>query len=207
MEVFKSPADKQLAERLVVFTGHCIDADGAPPRFPAKAEGDARKLIAEKLTQLKQSLSENEQLTLLASAAPGADILAHEVCAELNVTSRLCLPMPADDVAGIAFGAADAWRTRFHAVVKSHQEGLLQMADHAELPRWLQGRTGIDPWERGNRWVMQLAQAWGAKRVSLLVLWDGQDDGRTGGTAHMVRMARALGRFELDVIDSRQLLA
>lgn len=52
-----------------------------------------------------------------------------------------------------------------------------------------------------------MAQTWGAQRVTLLVLWDGQDDGRMGGTAHMVRMARALGRFELDIIGSRQLLA
>jgi hypothetical protein len=40
-----------------------------------------------------------------------------------------------------------------------------------------------------------------------MVLWNGQDDARTGGTAHMVRMARELGKFELDVIDSRPLLA
>ena len=54
---------------------------------------------------------------------------------------------------------------------------------------------------------MQLAQSWDAQRVTLLALWDGQDAGSTGGTAHMVRMAKALGRFELDVIDSQQLLA
>jgi len=41
----------------------------------------------------------------------------------------------------------------------------------------------------------------------LLVLWDGQDDGRNGGTAQMVRMAKSLGRFALEVIDSRQLLS
>ncbi len=207
MTAFKGPADTQPAEHLVVFTGHCIDVDGAPPRFPAKAEGDACKLIAEKLTQFKQGLGEGEQLTVLASAAPGADILAHEVCAELKVTSRLCLPMPADEVARTAFGAADPWRTRFHAVVKSHQQGLLQMADHAELPRWLQGRGSIDPWERGNRWVLKTAQTWGAQRVTLLALWDGQDDGRTGGTAHIVRMARDIGHFELAIIDSRQLVS
>jgi len=40
-----------------------------------------------------------------------------------------------------------------------------------------------------------------------MVLWDSEDDGSTGSTAHMVRLARALGRFELSVIDSRQLLA
>ena len=92
-------------------------------------------------------------------------------------------------------------------VVEAHRNSLLQLADDAELPRWLQGRSGHRSLERGNRWVMQLAQSWGASQVTLLVLWDGEDDGRAGGTAHMVRMARALGRFELDIIDSSQLLA
>ncbi|MEO6624990.1 MAG: tetratricopeptide repeat-containing protein [Burkholderiaceae bacterium] len=207
MQAFKGPGDTapKRREHLVVFTGHSIDTDGTPPRFPAKAEADARKLITEKLAKLQQALAEGEQLTVLASAAPGADILAHEVCAELKVTSRLCLPMPPDDVARAAFAAADSWRTRFHAVVKSHEIGLLQMADHAELPRWLQGRA-IDPWERGNRWVLKTAQTWGAQRVTLLALWDGQETSRSGGTAQMVRLARDVGRFELAVIDSKQLL-
>ena len=193
-------------EHLVVFAGHAIDAPGALPRFPAAAEDKARKLIAERLRRLQQGLAEGERLTVLASAAPGADILVHEVCAELGVESRLCLPMPPEVVARQAFAAADRWRTRFLAVVKAHEKHLLQLADDAELPRWLQGRPGVDPWERGNRWVMQLAQAWGAQRVTLLALWDGQEDGHTGGTMHMVRMARSLGLFELDIIDSRALL-
>ena len=91
-------------------------------------------------------------------------------------------------------------------VVDAHPNDLLQLADSPDLPPWLQGRAGIDHWERGNRWVMHMAETWGAARLTLMVLWDDQDDGSTGSTAHMVRMARALGRFELSVIDSRQLL-
>jgi hypothetical protein len=53
---------------------------------------------------------------------------------------------------------------------------------------------------------MHLAESWSAQRVSLLVLWDGQDNGTNGGTAQMVRMARAIGRFKVETIDSRQLL-
>jgi hypothetical protein len=128
------------------------------------------------------------------------------VCADLGLKSRLCLPITADAVAEQAFPNADQWRSRFLSVVETHQHDLLLLGDQAELPRWLQGRAGVDVWERGNRWVMQLAQSWGAHRMTLLVLWDGEDDGGTGGTAHMVRMARAIGRFELDIIDSRQLL-
>ena len=209
MNAFDLPTDSKKPRRqhLVVFTGHSIDLPGAPPRFPASAESKARALIADRLKALQTDAGANESVTVLASAAPGADILVHELCDELKLPCRLCLPLPPDVVAQHAFAQADRWRSRFLAVVQSHQAGLLQLSVDAELPRWLQGRPGIDPWERGNRWVMQLAQSWDAQRVTLLALWDGQDAGSTGGTAHMVRMAKALGRFELDVIDSQQLLA
>lgn len=204
----KDDKKKPLRRHLVVFTGHGIDVLGAPPRFPASAEAErkARALIAERLKTLQSGADAVESLTVLASAAPGADILVHELCDELQLPSRLCLPLPAEAVAQRVFSQADRWRTRFLAIVQARQTGLLQLSVEEDLPRWLQGRAGIDPWERGNRWVMQLAQAWGAQRVTLLALWDGQDDGRNGGTAQMVRMAKALGLFELEVIDSRQLL-
>jgi hypothetical protein len=193
-------------EHLVVFAGHRIDAPGAPPRFPAAAEGRARELIAARLRTLAQGLGEHESLRVLAGAAPGADILLHEVCADLRLDSRLCLPMPVEAVARRFFAEADSWRSRFHAIVDLHAQTLLQLADQDGLPRWLQGREGVDPWERGNRWIMRLAQALAPHRATLLVLWDGQDTGATGGTSHLVRMARESGRFEIDVIDSRELL-
>ncbi len=208
MQAFAVPAEraKPKVEHLLVFAGHGIDADGAAPRFPAAAEDRVRELLAERLRTIRSGLPAEAGLTVLASAAPGADILVHEVCSELGISSRLCLPMPAQVVAEQVFPNAGQWRSRFWDVVQARQDGLLQLSSHAELPRWLQGRPGIDPWERGNRWVMQLAESWGTQRVTLLVLWDGQDDGAIGGTAHMVRMARGIGRFTLDVIDSRQLL-
>ena len=201
-----SPPQGQADEHLVVFTGHGLDTPGQPRRFPRESELRARELIAERLEQLRKALPAGRQLTVLASAAPGADILVHELCAELDIASRLCLPMPVDKVAALAFADADGWRSRFRAVAEQHEGRTLLLADQAELPRWLQNRPGIDVWERGNRWVMALAQAWGAKRLSLLAFWDGVDDGRTGGTAHMVRMAKAVGNFDLEWVDSRQIL-
>lgn len=195
------------ARHLVVFAGHAIDRPGAGPRFPADAEAKARELIANRITALRGDLKQGEQLSVLASAAPGADILLHEVCAELGVPTTLCLPMPPEAVAAKVFENADRWRSRFHTIVDQHRKDILQMADHSELPRWLQSKQEIDPWERGNRWVMQLAQTLGATRVTLLVLWDGKDDGHTrGGAAHFVRLARAHGKFSMEEIDSKALL-
>lgn len=208
MRAFEQPARSKpgRGEHLVVFTGHGIDPTGAQPRFPVTAEPRARTLITERLVELKAQLQEGERLTVLASAAPGSDILLHEACAGLGVDSRLCLPMAAEHVASQVFGDSDPWRSRFFQVVRAHEATPLQLSDGPGLPRWLQGRRGADPWERGNRWVLQLAQAWGAQRVTLLALWDGQDDGSNGGTAQMVRLARALGKFDIEIIDSRQLL-
>lgn len=208
IDELKGPDEKESTEHLVVFAGHTIDALDAPPRFPASAEARARELIAARITALRDALNKGEQLTVLASAAPGSDILMHEVCIELGISSRLCLPMPPEAVAAKVFENACQWRARFHTVIDQHRNGMLQMADHAELPRWLQTRKDINPWERGNRWAMQLAQTWGATRVTLLVLWDGQDDGHTqGGTAHFVRLARAMGKFTIEEIRSQDLLA
>jgi hypothetical protein len=179
---------------------------GEPRRFPGAAEPRARALIQQHLGALLTAAAETEELTLLASGAPGADILAHEVARELGLAQRLCLPMPADDVSCIAFDGVDPWHTRFLAIADELRDGkTLQMADHAELPRWLKGRN-IDVWGRGNRWVLKLAETWGARRVTVLALWDCEDSGRDGGTAQMVRLARGVGSFNFRHIDSRELL-
>jgi hypothetical protein len=114
--------------------------------------------------------------------------------------------MPAEEVSRQAFGALDDWRARFLAVVAELKgKNTLQLADHDEPPRWVRAR-GIDTWSRGNRWVLQLANTWGADRVTVLALFDGVETGRDGGTAQMVRLAREVGSFVVRVIDSRVLL-
>ena len=189
---------------LVVFSGHTIDGPTTtPPRFPAAAEARARVLIEARLRVL---MRDDEELVVLASAAPGADILVHELCLEMGIPARLCLPMPKDVVAREAFPQLDGWRNRFLAVVKAREANAFQLSDSAELPPWLRPRK-LDRWDRGNRWVVNLAQSWGAARVTLLALWDGDEaETATGGTSQMVRLARKTGNFAFEHIDSRQLL-
>lgn len=205
----REPAAAKKAAHLVVFTGHGVDAPGTPAdrrRFPPQGEDRARALVKEQLAALQAAAGQAETLTLLASGAPGADILAHDVAKELGITRRLCLPMPAEDVSRLAFKGLDAWKNRFLALAEELKDKhTLQLADHAELPRWLQGR-GIDPWSRGNRWVLKLAKTWGAQRVTVLALWDGQDSGRNGGTEQMVRLARGEGNFRFVHISTAPLL-
>jgi hypothetical protein len=62
---------------------------------------------------VEELLNDENEVVGLGSAAPGADILAHEVCAELGLKSTICLPMPAEDYARMTFEDLDVWRTRF----------------------------------------------------------------------------------------------
>lgn len=188
---------------LVVAVGHRVDEPDRPiPRFPADREQQARALFRRALEELKASGS---NLRVLASAAPGADIIAHELCSELKIESLVCLPMPAADFAGGVFEGLDAWRRRFFDLLDSRQP--LCLSDQAGLPRWLQA-SGFDPWERGNRWVLEMAQTSGARKITLLALWDGNVTGDAkGGTADMVRIARKTGVFDVRVIETAQLLA
>jgi hypothetical protein len=200
-------ADRQPRERgkpvhLIVFAGHRVDAPGrAEPRFPGGQEIRARALIHE---AVKGLLGDAHEVVVLASAAPGADILAHEVCAEFGLTSVICLPMPPEDFARSSFEDLDTWRTRFLDLQRDHT--VLVLSDQVGLPRWLHG-SGEDPWLRGNRWVMEMALTWAAERVTLVALWDGKKAGDApGGTAHMVKLAEDAGTVYIRRIDATELV-
>src|SRR5262249_23582924 len=196
------PAKSVPGLHLVVAVGHRIDEPRrAVPRFPADREQLARAQFRSALEELKASGS---TLRVLASAAPGTDIIVHELCNELGIESSVCLPMPAAEFAGSVFGGLDGWRRRFFELLNGRQP--LCLSDQEGLPRWLQA-SGFDPWERGNRWVLEMAQTSGAYKITLLALWDRNATGDArGGTADMVRIAEKTGVFDVRVIDAGQLL-
>ncbi len=199
-EAQQLPAVRPL--HVVLFAGHRVDApDRVVARFPAQQECRAKDLISE----VVRGLGQDDRFLGLASAAPGADILFHEVCAELNMPSMLCLPMPAADYARLEFQDLDAWRSRFLTFQRG-QQTVLELSNREGLPRWLHG-SGTNPWERGNRWVLQMALTAEAVRITLIALWDGKDEGDApGGTAHMVRLARDAGTVDVKVIEAQRLL-
>ena len=202
LDAYVEPAKSVPDLHLAVVVGHRIDEPGrAVPRFPADKEPQARELIRRALEELKAS---GAQVRILASAAPGTDILVHEVCQELAIESSICLPMPPAEFAGRVFGDLNSWRRRFLDLVDGRQP--LCLSDQEGLPRWLQG-SGFDPWERGNRWVLEMAQTAGARKITLLALWDGKATGDApGGTADMVRIAQKAGVFDIQVLDAGKLL-
>jgi hypothetical protein len=186
---------------VVIVTGHRVDEpERDKARFPESAESAVRERLHEKLAKLNQGVG---GIRVLASAAPGTDIICHELCRELGIESTICLPQPVDSYSTNIFKDLDGWRSRFLALV-GEKAGRLQLSDAAGLPKWLQG-TGTDEWERGNRWVLQLALSAGAPKVSLVAVWDGNAIGDAiGGTAHMVQIARAAGTVDVDLIELKE---
>ena len=160
-------------------------------------EGLLREAIEE------QAETDKYDVVVLASAAPGTDILCHEICKNLKIKSRICLPMPSSDYASSVFGELDQWRTRFLDLTEHCK--VYELSEREGLPRWLSD-TGFDPWERGNRWVIEMAKSWGADRVSLVALWDGLDEGDApGGTAQLVQLARDAGTIRLKTVSTEDI--
>src|SRR5918995_6452885 len=98
--------------------------------------------------------------------------------------------------------------TAFRLPLDTYATRLLAQAlsDRVGLPGWPHG-ADTDPWERGNRWIMEMALTSDAREITLLALWDGKDEGDApGGTAHMVGLARNAGRVHIKRIDSKRLL-
>jgi hypothetical protein len=156
---------------------------------------------------MKEILDDTHEFVGLGSASPGADILWHEACSALGLKTTICLPMPAKDHSRAMFQGLDAWRSRFLDLVQDNERQVLTLSDREGLPNWLQGR-GLDPWVRGNEWVVKMALTWGAPKVTLLAFWDGREHAvGTGGTAQVVQLARDAGDVRIQLIDSRQLVA
>ena len=203
------PADNGAAvaetpTHLVVFAGHQIDEPGrALPRFPPHRESEARALIRESISSL---MDDAHKFVGLASAAPGADLLFHEVCGDLGVASWICLPMPSSEFVSQVFGELDDWRNRY-IDLKASGVNVLELSDRKGLPSWMQVAEP-NAWERGNEWVLDMALASNSYKTTLVVLWDGNPQGKAkGGTAHMVELARQAPGVRIHRIDASTLTA
>jgi hypothetical protein len=191
----------QHVRRVILFTGHGIDEEGrrAPGHFPrtAAAEQEARRLIAEAVA--KERDSESDLILGIAGGRSGGDILFHEVCAELNIPTRMYLPLPKEAFSAAAVHPGGAnWMDRFERIVDRVRPRVLSETE--ELPLWLQGResdrregTRYDIWKRHKLWMLFNALAINAQSLTLIALWDqGSPDG-SGDTVDLVNHVRPRG--------------
>lgn len=204
----KMPAAQERLARVVLFTGHMVDAPNRAAekmRFPrtAKAEATARALIEK---ALRDEMAAPEGVSLgIAGGACGADILFHETCASLGIPTRLYLALPQDrfQVESVQHGGPE-WVERYRALCGQLPTRVLQ--DDKALPRWLADKTDYDVWRRNNLWMMFNALAIYPKNLTLIALYnpERESDG-PGGTAHLVQTAKKWG-FKPVELDGRKLL-
>jgi hypothetical protein len=193
--------------RVVLFTGHMIDAPDRPresQRFPPtrRAEETARALIE---TALRDEQIQDGGVSLgLAGGACGGDILFHEVCASLEIPTRLFLALPQDmfQVTSVQHGG-HAWVERYRRLCERAAPRVLQ--EERALPQWLTDKPQYGIWHRNNRWMLFNAIALRPRHLTLIALHNPErgPDG-PGGAGDLVELARHWG-FKIVEIDARPL--
>jgi hypothetical protein len=192
------------APRTILFTGHQIDAPGRKERrFPAEMEGAAREAIR---AAVAREATGPGGAVGIAGAASGGDILFHEVCLELGVPTRLLLALPPEVYVkeSVAPGGPD-WVHRFWAIHSRFSTAPI-LARSKDLPGWLRHRHPYSIWQRNNLWMLFEALTAGARQLTVLALWNGQEGDGPGGTADMIQIAQGRGA-ETRVLDTKTIFA
>lgn len=170
----------------IVFTGHRIDSAGrAHPRFPPSAEDQVRHAIRAAVAESEVGF-DRERLVGIAGGASGGDLLFHEVCLELGISTRLVLALPAEAfLAASVAGAGSNWVERFRALMaRLGADAVTVIPQHAA--------AGDAVWEQTNRAMIQMSLDL-ASEQTLIALWDGNAGDGPGGTAAMIALARDRG--------------
>lgn len=172
------PAQPWQPRRVILFSGHMIDAPERPtPRFPAAKAPIAAQGIAAALAQLGAGPGD----LALTQGACGGDLLFTEACLQRGVKVQWLQPLREPDfIQNSVVHCGEAWRQRYldaraklAAPIRSAPDELGELAPES------------DPYERCNLWLLHTALAYGEERVSLICLWDGGGGDGPGGTAHM----------------------
>jgi hypothetical protein len=203
---FAPPHVTESPAMVVVFSGHRLDAPNRPTeRFPARSEERARKMIRDKLTELRTQTS--GRLIGYAGCASGGDILFHEVCDELDIPTTVLLVGPRQPyIKESVQDAGPEWVRRFDDVVKRRGNAVRELTPDLKLPRWLRSVEGFDIWQHNNLWTLHTALAHGGDKVVLIALWNHAKGDGPGGTEHMVSEVKSRGG-RAEILDARLLVA
>jgi hypothetical protein len=87
--------------------------------------------------------------------------------------------------------AGPEWIDRFNDLSSNIRRAALSKSK--TLPKWLQKKKDYTIWERNNLWELNSALVNGGINMTLLALWDGKGGDGPGGTADMVKEAKARG--------------
>ena len=193
------------SNRVLLFTGHMIDAPGrTEPRFPADKVEIARQKIAEAVAS-EQEIAGGIAYGV-AGCANGGDILFHQVCEAMGIPTRIFLAVPRElYIRESVAPAGPQWVEEFNRLVRSNPVRVL--GESKDLPRWLQGKPDYNIWQRNNLWNLHNAlAAAGGENVTLIALWNGATGDGAGGTADMVQKARDRGAKTI-ILDTKKIFA
>jgi tetratricopeptide (TPR) repeat protein len=196
------PAAQTETPRVLLFTGHMIDAPKREkPRFPPDKEDVARQAIRKAIETERER--PGGVAFGIAGGASGGDVLFHEICAELGIPTRLFLALPKDPYIEESVAPAEGnWVERFDRLTEKLPMRVL--AESKDLPPWLAEKPDYNIWQRNNLWMLHNALAEGGENVTLIALWNGQEGDGPGGTGDLVqrvkkRQARAV------ILDTKKL--
>jgi tetratricopeptide (TPR) repeat protein len=166
--------------QVILFSGHMVDAPKRPTaRFPA----DKEELAAQKIAEALEALGTGTEDLALCQAASGGDLLFLEACQQRGVRCQILLPFPEPEFIErsiVPSAKGDTWRGRYFKMKERLEEPIRVMPDElGPLP------SGVDPFERCNRWLLYTTLAWGMERARFVCLWNGAGGDGPGGTQHM----------------------
>ena len=195
-------------DHVFLFTGHMIDSSNRKtPRFPAKLESVAAQAIADAVAAELAPLKNQQKNVLgITGGACGGDILFHEACHGLGITSHMYLLFPRQQFLDVSVSfAGQAWIDRFDQVYnKLGPQERPELGPDDNLPAWLQEREGYSIWVRNNLWMLNNALVFGGKNVTLFALWNGEGGDGVGGTQDMVNQASSHGA-KIVILNTKEL--
>lgn len=184
----------QPGRRVLLFSGHLLDAPGRqPPRFPASQVPAAEREMAAVLARMQAGPGD----VALTQGACGGDLLFTAACQARGVAVWWLQPFDeADFLAASVARCGEDWLARY-ATARAGLAGPIRSAPQELGPL----AAGSDAYQRCNLWLLYSALASGP--VRFVCLWNGGRGGK-GGTAHMVNEVQRW-HGQVDWIDTRRL--
>jgi hypothetical protein len=176
-------AASQTPRKVALFSGHMIDApDRRAPRFPPDKEPVAAKAIGEALDEIGLDAGDLS----ICGGACGGDLLFAEAALARGARLELYIPFQESKFLekSVTF-AGNGWRERFFAAKARATLHVLPL--ERETP------AGADPYEQNNIWMREAAERYGADKVDLICLWNGEAPDGGGGTKDMLEKVRGKG--------------
>ena len=177
-------------DKVVLSSGHMIDAPGAA-RLPPSAEDAVRRRLEGVLERWRIGKDD----LAICGGARGSDILFAEICYRRGATVRLYLPLPRGEFLGRSVRLPETdWEERFDSLTAacetSYQEERLGPAP-----------PHLNPFARNNLWQIDTARVEAASgNLHVVLVWDGKTGDGPGGTADFAEIAHQLDAM-LEVID------